>query len=115
MCFNLYTIISIIYTLISLCRFVFQEDYSNYEMNDPFVQGFVSGADGIFNEVKVCFRVSYTLWLVLTVKFKVTLLPEVFNLLLSNLTNEIAYKIEEQVYKCHFNQVCTHWEINITC
>lgn len=38
--------------------------------------------------------------------FKATLLPEVFNLLLSNLTNEIAYKIEEQVYKCRFNQVC---------
>ena len=45
----------------SLCRFVFQEDYSNYEMNDPFVQGFASGADGIFNEVKVCVRVIYTL------------------------------------------------------
>ena len=26
-------------------------------------------------------------------------------MLLSNLTNEIAYKIEEQVYKCRFNQV----------
>ena len=37
--------------------------------------------------------------------FQATLLPEVFNLLVSNLTNEIAYKIEEQVYKCRFNQV----------
>lgn len=75
-------------------------------MNDPFVQGFVSGADGIFSEVKV--RLCYhAITLFNHQNFKATLLPEVFNLLLSNLTNEIAYKIEEQVYKCRFNQVCT--------
>ena len=32
-------------------------------------------------------------------------MPEVFNLLLSNLTNEIAYKIEDQIFKCRFNEV----------
>ncbi|XP_065913397.1 conserved oligomeric Golgi complex subunit 4-like [Dysidea avara] len=64
-----------------------EKDYSNYEVNDPFVQGFILGADVIFNEVKV------------------TLMPEVFNLLLSNLTNEIAYKIEDQIFKCRFNEL----------
>ena len=38
-----------------------------------------------------------------------TLLPEVFNLLMSNLTNKIAYKIEDQIYKCRFNQVISYY------
>jgi len=64
--------------------------------------------------VQLCCVLSQVLLLV-TIDAQVTLLPEVFNLLLSNLTNEIAYKIEDQIYKCHFNQVHTFFYDGCVC
>jgi hypothetical protein len=64
-----------------------EEDFSNYEVNDPFVQQLLIAIESALSDIKV------------------KLIPAVFEHVFSELTTELAVLMEQQILGCEFNQL----------
>lgn len=64
-----------------------EEDFSDYEVNDPFVQQLLIAIESALSDIKV------------------KLIPAVFEHVFSELTTELAVLLEQQILSCQFNQL----------
>ena len=97
-----------------------QEDFANYEVNDPFVQQLLSAIETTLAEVKVHHSFSPVMkWLQLLclICLQGRLLPAVFGHVFSELTTELTVLLEQQIFSCAFDQVAslTAAACSITC
>ena len=97
-----------------------QEDFANYEVNDPFVQQLLSAIETTLAEVKVHHSFSPGMkWLQLLcpICLQGRLLPAVFGHVFSELTTELTALLEQQIFSCAFDQVTslTATACSITC
>lgn len=71
----------------SLPHTLTEADFSNYEVNDPFIQPLITAMDSSLADLKGKF------------------IPAVYKLLLGDMIDHVVEKLTAQIWKCSFNQL----------